>query len=453
MLFKGITKILVLGFLLCCLSLWLPVFGIHLPVYGAEDYRVMDTDTTDDLADDLASMARIHLYLDGIEVSLSDPIQNWNNRTYLPLRSYAESFGAEVTWLPETDSVRVRRGRIETVFSIGSSAYFVNGVKKNMADANLYLDNDLNRTYVPIRIGAESFGFDVTWIAGETEGSGAIYVESTPYTNGDLWNNEISIAGKLVWLGQSEEELIAEMGQPSRIDASAYGLRWYVYNRNYTRFIMVGIKDQCVGGFFSNCAEIVLKDNLGFGSPKAAFDAASFDPETTQLWYDPFDDNRLFAVFCMADFLSEAQRQINFEENQDALLRLYEMECLDITNAFRLARGENAVLYSPYAASAALAYARDMAERNFMSHFNPEGMDPMDRMNERGIFPYQVSENLAGGFSDAIHVIKGWVESESHRIGMLENNRYLGVGAYYKQASKYRFYFVQEFITMEAPDN
>ena len=72
----------------------------------------------------------------------------------------------------------------------------------------------------------------------------------------------------------------------------------------------------------------------------------------------------------------------------------------------------------------------------------------MDRFEARGLYVLQVSENLAGGFSNAIYVMKGWVESESHREGMLEDNQYLGVGAFYKQGSRYRYYFVQEFITM-----
>jgi len=73
----------------------------------------------------------------------------------------------------------------------------------------------------------------------------------------------------------------------------------------------------------------------------------------------------------------------------------------------------------------------------------------LERLEARGVFAYKVSENLAGGYNDAIHVMKAWVESETHRQGMLEDNQYLGVGAYYRHASKHRYYFVQEFITLD----
>ena len=58
-----------------------------------------------------------------------------------------------------------------------------------------------------------------------------------------------------------------------------------------------------------------------------------------------------------------------------------------------------------------------------------------------------MTENLARGYGDAILVFQAWVNSASHRQGMLEDNVYLGVGAYYKEDSKGKYYFVQEFIT------
>jgi len=153
----------------------------------------------------------------------------------------------------------------------------------------------------------------------------------------------------------------------------------------------------------------------------------------------------------MADKPDEKAQMAAFDQNREVLLRAYELECFDATNAFRLANGTHTVGFDSRAASSALAYAKDMAEKGFMDHINPQGLDPLERLEARGIYAWQVSENLAGGFGDAIQVMKAWVDSASHREGMLEDNQYLGVGAYYKPNSRYHFYFVQEFITLDAP--
>jgi uncharacterized protein YkwD len=239
------------------------------------------------------------------------------------------------------------------------------------------------------------------------------------------------------------------LGRPNRIDESAYGLQWHVYNRDYKEFVMVGFKEQRVRAFFTNCATLGLKNHLAYGAPRQEAEAAGFSQDTTELWFDPHNGDSLYAVFCMTEFPSPAEQLALFDKNPNRLLRAYEQECLDVTNAFRVASGKQEVSYNNYAARVALAHARDMGERNYLSHLNPENLDPMDRMEAAGLNVYKVSENLAGGFADAIQVLKGWVDSADHRQGMLEDNQYLGVGAYYKKASRYGFYFVQEFITLD----
>jgi len=150
----------------------------------------------------------------------------------------------------------------------------------------------------------------------------------------------------------------------------------------------------------------------------------------------------------MTEFPDKQDQQVLFDQNPELLLHIYEMECFDITNAFRVANGRREVFYHHYVARAAFAYAVDMANRNFLDHIDPEGLDPLDRLEARGVYVKRVAENLAGGFQNAILAVKAWVESETHRRGLLEETQYLGVGAYYKKASRYGFYFVQEFVTL-----
>ena len=390
------------------------------------------------------------IYLDGEEVFLTDPVRNRNGRCYLPFRSYLEILGAAVHWNENDQSVRAVRDRVEAVFTMNADTYTVNAVAYTMTDAALYLDTTLNRSYIPVRYGAESFGFDVEWIRGDD--GDAVYVLRTPASNGEMVDNEIAINGKIIWLGETEEQLISSLGYPGRIDASAYGLRWYVYNQDYRTFIMVGIKDERVMGFFSNSMLLGLKSDIHYGAERKSVEAAGFPQNSMRFWYDPHDGNKLYAVFCMTAFPDDHERQAIFDQDPELLLRAYESECLDIANAFRLANGKAEVLYNEGVAASARAYAEDMAKRNFLEHIDPDGLNPMERLDARGIYVYQVTENLVGGTSDAFYAIKAWIESANHRSGILEDNQYTGVGAYYKADSTYRYYFTQEFITFTNPN-
>ena len=73
-----------------------------------------------------------------------------------------------------------------------------------------------------------------------------------------------------------------------------------------------------------------------------------------------------------------------------------------LPNAFRVAQGKPVVLYDAAAARVAYAYAKDLAERNFFDHKDPEGRGPMERMVEAGLDIHKVTENLARGYGDAI---------------------------------------------------
>jgi len=388
------------------------------------------------------------LFLDEREIFLYDPVHNLSGRTYLPLRSFGESLGADVIWNQAQNSVSLVRDRVEVIFTVGSGQYTVNGIVMSMADAALYHDPAIDRTYVPIRYGAEAFGFLVEWIGGD--GIGTVQIWSTLASDGALSDNEINVGGKTVWIGQKEEQLVLSFGYPDRVDESAYGMQWYVYNQDYTEFVMVGIRNQRVRGFFSNSISFELRGGLGYGAAKQAVEAAGYRG-TMEFWFDPHDDDKLFAVLCMDVFPGIIEQHALFYQNPELLLRTYDIECFDITNAFRVANGKPAVRYHEHAARVALAYARDMADRNFMDHIDPEGRNPLDRLEAQGIYAYRVSENLAGGFNNAMYAVKAWVESESHRQGMLEENQYLGVGAHYRSTSRYGFYFVQKFITLDPP--
>ena len=383
--------------------------------------------------------------IDGQQIDLKDPMLNLNGRTYYPFRACLEAMGAEVSWDGANQTATGLLGNREVIFAVGSQTFSINGQVSTMQDATVFLDEEIGRIYIPIRYAAEALGFTVNWHKGSLyDLVELISPEDLEVVTGD---NALSLSGNAVYLGQSLGELTAIFGRPSRIDPSPYGLNWYVYNRDYDNFIMVGVADRQVKGFFCNSKNLLLKDGLGYGSTKTEVEKAYGSLPTMEFWFDPHDGEKLYAVWCMEQFFTDGEMLLQFQQNPEQLLGAYEQECLDITNAFRVAQGKPVVLYDAAAARVAYAYAKDLAERNFFDHKDPEGRGPMERMAEAGLDIHKVTENLARGYGDAILVFQAWVNSASHRQGMLEDNVYLGVGAYYKEDSKGKYYFVQEFIT------
>jgi hypothetical protein len=84
------------------------------------------------------------------------------SRTYVPMRFIAESFGATVEWLPETQGITITLGEHTVGLQIGNATAVVDGTIISLPAAP-YIKN--GRTMVPLRLISEAFGGDVVWDA------------------------------------------------------------------------------------------------------------------------------------------------------------------------------------------------------------------------------------------------------------------------------------------------
>lgn len=83
-----------------------------------------------------------------------------NGRTLLPVRAVVEAMGGTADWNENTQTAALTMNGIEIQLIIDSTVAYLNGEAKSL-DAAPILVND--RTLLPIRFIAESFGFDVDW--------------------------------------------------------------------------------------------------------------------------------------------------------------------------------------------------------------------------------------------------------------------------------------------------
>lgn len=68
---------------------------------------------------------------------------------------------------------------------------------------------------------------------------------------------------------------------------------------------------------------------------------------------------------------------------------------------------------------AALAHARDMAERRILSHAGRDGSTPGERATRSGYQWHAVGENIAAGQSTAVQVVAEWLGSPRHCANLM----------------------------------
>lgn len=107
----------------------------------------------------------------------------------------------------------------------------------------------------------------------------------------------------------------------------------------------------------------------------------------------------------------------------------YETLMFRLTNCERQARGLPPLQCDMRLVWAARAHSLDMNERQYFSHDAPDGTDPGQRMDARGINWQASAENLAMSPTMAL-AHTGWMESRGHRTNILDGQfSHMGVGA------------------------
>lgn len=95
-----------------------------------------------------------------------------------------------------------------------------------------------------------------------------------------------------------------------------------------------------------------------------------------------------------------------------------EQEVVDIVNAERADEGCGPLHVDDRLVAASRAHSRDMRERDFFDHTNPDGESPWDRAGEQG-YDSPGGENIARGQQDAEAVMQSWMDSPGHRANIL----------------------------------
>ncbi len=102
----------------------------------------------------------ITVTVNGNKIENSSLAQLINGRTMVPIRSIAESLGADVIWYGDTEEVGIKKGNDTVMMKIGSNRISINEKVQTMDVAPIIVDST---TLVPVRFVSEALHANVAW--------------------------------------------------------------------------------------------------------------------------------------------------------------------------------------------------------------------------------------------------------------------------------------------------
>jgi len=287
----------------------------------------------------------------------------------------------------------------------------------------------------------------------------------------------------LGWIGKTQQDLIDEMGEPSRVDPSAYGYDWFVYHDSLSQYFQFGIEENEIKTIYAT-GDGWETDLLYVGQPYEEIQQNySFHNEVTyseglssytfrltdedvkmrplvklnentfiQFYFDTFNDELSSLRVLTADtLLKHRPYEIEYrgdlpeepnltEEEWVKVEKGMEQQILDITNVMRHHHGLEKLEWEENVSKVAYRHSKDMSDNNYFSHYSQNGDGLKERLQTEEVFYIAAGENIAAQYPDAPAAMEGWLNSQGHREALLnEAYTHIGVGVY-------RFYYTQNFL-------
>lgn len=289
--------------------------------------------------------------------------------------------------------------------------------------------------------------------------------------------------GLHTFIGQSVEFLVTNLGEPERIDLSAYDYEWWIYDDFADGYLQVGIEDDQivtvygigedlptgliqVGATYSELSAVLSFDQeVSFNLNNNSYQFKLSDDDLKmrpiiqengvfiQLYFDIFTQklssiryispetvikHRPYSVVYRGNLIEAKPISTqNWEEVQKGS----SLQIFAITNEIRKRHQLSQLTWDEVTAYVAFLHSKDMKLNEFFSHTSPDHGELTDRLKIQGILYQSAAENIAAKYVDAVAAVEGWLNSEGHRINILhEDFTHLGVGVYER-------YYTQNFIT------
>lgn len=280
------------------------------------------------------------------------------------------------------------------------------------------------------------------------------------------------------------EQVREVLGDPVRIDQSAYGYDWWIYNENWQTYIQIGVKNGQVVTIYTNAPAWeweglspgmrredwierwpeVLNHSFQYKFGFFTFELTDQEREekplhiedgvAVQLYVDIHDEQKISALRLMdlETLLLHRPYALQYtgnlpevpewsEEEWSRIEEAYEQQILDVVNVTRTLFSLPQLEWDEDVAQVAKAHSLDMLRHDFFDHTSPNTGALGDRLGLHQVAFARAGENIAWNYVDGVDAHQGWLNSLGHRKNVMEASfQYLGVGVKEK-------YYTQNFIS------
>ncbi len=254
-------------------------------------------------------------------------------------------------------------------------------------------------------------------------------------------------------VGMPIKDYIKKYGKPTRIERNEYGFYWYVYAKDYNKFLLVGVAGVTVVGAYSNSIYLsyrgikqnaakaavrailgtplkyIRRDNLvhilNDADQKDYFEAGD---KFIIVFYDILKGGGVTGILVVPK-AAETRMLLDRPALDDKAVLCYQRISLDLVNAVRVRNGLKTLTADAKSTRLAVSRSKDMRDRNYFSHYTPEGKSPFDQARKLGIKFKHMGENISFGNHNAIFCHESFMNSAGHRAIILKAAyKKIGVG-------------------------
>jgi uncharacterized protein YkwD len=303
---------------------------------------------------------------------------------------------------------------------------------------------------VPVRFIGEATGADVTWNKStrtvnvksnidehipEIEIANGTKEQSSSNSN----NLGITIGDFSIELGDSLDTVLQKLGEPSRIDENVTRLDWYVYNDDYSKFIMIGISKDKVASIYTSHTDFVVNDLIKYGTSEESLPKSQLN----KYYIDEINGSILYGIMISDINAGGIWGPVLDNNERSPYIELQQVDCV---NAFRVFNGLNSLKIDDIAQKTAREHSKDMAQNGYFAHASLDGRSFSHRYNGNNGRYFACAENIVAGSDDGFNQFRQFLNSSGHRNNMLYNlSKYIGIGVYYNENSLYKYYGTQLF--------
>ena len=255
-------------------------------------------------------------------------------------------------------------------------------------------------------------------------------------------------------VGMTQRQLTAKYGKPTRTEPSEYGFDWLVYNSDYSRFMMAGVRKGKVVALYTNAKGFKYGSKFQLGATKNKVRSAmgkkpvtylrsgntvAMLPHTNEKDLFPVGSNHVTVFYdniekgvatsiMILPAADETSYVIRNPAMTAALGAAYQRLSVDLTNSIRVRRGLPALKVATPNTKLATSRSTDMRNRNYFNHYTPEKVSPAQQAKRMGMSYLKLGENIAYGHRDAIFAHERFMNSSGHRVNVLKDYTKIGVG-------------------------